>query len=315
MNSRQKIHNHTVEEWVKLYEAGYSTRQIAKCFHVGQRTVWRHLSKIMKLRPSLRDGPKYPKKSFCGDSLEKAYLLGLRYTDLSACKHRRQIQAWLSTSHSAMVNLFVKLFSKYATVKWYPIYKRDEESYEWTVYCFLDSTFEFLVEVPAHPSWVLTNDAVFLSFFAGRIDGDGSISVEQRRNRWWYSVIHFNSENKLLIDCIFQKLKQMGYNPRLRIAQHKGSITYSKYKLTNDLWVLRLGRKNEVINLLEYLPLKLAEKVEKQKIILEGINKSWMELRNVIHELRRTIHNKTNKCITEAQQEHNRRHFPTQNQL
>ena len=313
MGSRQKIRNHTVKEWVKLYEAGYSTRQIAKCFHVGQRTVWRYLSKIMKLRPSLRDGPKYPKKPFCGDSLEKAYLLGLRYTDLSACKHRRQIQAWLSTSHPAMLNLFVKLFSKYATVKWYPIYKRDEESYEWTVYCFLDSTFEFLVKVHTHPSWVLTNDAVFLSFFAGCIDGDGSISVEQRRNRWWYPAIHFCSENKLLIDCIFQKLKKMGYNPRLRIVQHKGSITYSKYKLTNDLWTLRLGRKNEVINLLEYLPLKLAEKVEKQKIILDGINKSWIELRNIIHGLRRTIHNETNKCIMEAQQEYSRRHFSTQN--
>lgn len=306
---RHKVNNSAVKEWVKLYAAGYSTLQIAKCFHVGQRTVWRHLSRIMKLRPSLRDGPKYPKKPFCGDLLEKAYLLGLRYSDISAFRHRNQIQARLSTSHPAMLNLVTELFSKYTTVKSYPIYKKDEPRYEWTIYCYLDSTFDFLVEPPTLPSWVLPNDAVFLSFFAGCIDGDGSVGIEQRRNLWWYPCVAFYSENKLLIDCIFQKLQQMGYKPRLGVAQRKGSVTYSKYKLTDDMWVLRLGRKDQTISLLKNLPLKHAEKAEKKKIILEGINKSCIELKEVIHELRKTILNETNKCISEARQEYIRKHF------
>lgn len=303
MNPRQKVDDHLVEEWVKLYKAGYSTHRIAKCFHVGQRTVWRHLSKTMKLRDLIQATTKYPKKSFSGNLIEKAYLLGLRYTDLSARRHRRQIQVWLSTTHPHMINLFADLFSKYTTVRRYPIYKEDGQSYEWTTYCYLDNSFEFLVDVTKHvPNWILTDDAIFLSFFAGCIDGDGSVYIERRRRELWYPAIGLYSENTLLLDNIFRKLRQMGYTPRLNVAQRKGSATYlNKYRLNNDVWVLRLGRKSETVNLLKCLPLKHAEKIKKQKIILGNICKSWTELKDKIHRLRESVRKEVSEHVTRAQ--------------
>jgi len=307
MNTRKKVDSYTVEEWIKLYKAGYSTLQISRYFHRGQRTVWRHLSRVMKLRPSLRDGPRYPKRSFSGDLVEKAYLLGLRYTDLSAQRHRKQIQVRLSTTHPAMLDLFAGLFGKYTTVKCYPINKGEKQGYEWTTYCYVDRSFEFL-EVTRHlPNWILEDDAIFLSFFAGCIDGDGCISIEQRRRELWYPNIQLNSQNKLMLDYIFQKLKQMGYNPRLRLIQNKGSATYSKYKLNNDLWGLRLSRKSETINLLKYLPLKHIEKFEKQKIISENLGKPWTEIKDKVHGLRERIRREVSEHVTEAQQEYKRR--------
>lgn len=307
MNIRKRVDNHTVEKWIKLYKAGHSTRQIAKYFHRGQKTVWRHLSRVMKLRPSLRDGPKYPKRSFSGDLIEKAYLLGLRYTDLSAQKHRKQIQVRLSTTHPAMLNLFADLFGKYATVKCYPINKGWKRDYEWTTYCYINSSFEFLKVTKHLPSWILKDDAIFLSFFAGCVDGDGSISIEHRRRELWYPVIHFYSQNKLMIYYIFQKLKEMGYNPTINVIQNKGSETYRKYRLNSDIWALHLRKRSETIRLLKYLPLKHAEKVEKQKIILEDVDGIWTEVGDKVYRLRENIRKDVSECIAKAQREHNRK--------
>jgi hypothetical protein len=307
MNPRQKIDSYLVEEWVKLYNAGYSTRQIARYFHRGQRTVWRHLNRVMKLRPSLRDGPKYPKRSFSGDLIEKAYILGLRYTDLSTQRHRKQIQVRLSTTHPAMLDLFTGLFGKYTTVKCYPINKGGKQGYEWTTYCYVDSSFEFLEATKRPPSWILKDDAIFLSFFAGCVDGDGCISIEQRRRELWYPVIHLHSQNKLMLHCIFQKLKEMGYNPTINVAQNKGSVTYRKYRLNNNLWTLHLRKRSETIHLLKYLPLKHAEKVEKQKIILENADGTWTKAGDKVYRLRENIRKDVSECIAKAQREHDRK--------
>ena len=314
MNIHKKVDDYTAEKWVELYKAGYSTRQIAKYFHRGQRMIWRHLSKVMKLRLSLWDGPKYPKRPFSGDLIEKAYLLGFRYTDISACRHRKQIQAWLSTTHPAMLNLFADLFSKYSIVKCYPIKKGENQGYEWTIYCYLNRSFEFLDATKNFPSWILKNDVVFLSFFAGCVDGDGSISIERRRHELWYPVIRLCSQNKSMLHRIFQKLKEMGYHPTINVTQNKGSVTYRKYRLNNDLWTLCLHKRSEIIHLLKYLPLKHAEKVEKQKIILENADGSWTKVADIFYRLRENIRKDVSECIAKAQREHDLKFSLTQKQ-
>lgn len=105
-----------------------------------------------------------------------------------------------------------------------------------------------------------------------------------------------------MLSNIPQKLRQMDYSSSLNILQSKGSTSYSKYKLNNDLWVLRLRRKDETIDLLKCLPLKHDEKIEKQNITLEHLDEPWAKLGDRIWELREMIRRRVNEHISRAQQ-------------
>ena len=59
---------------------------------------------------------KYPKKPFSGEPHEKAYLLGLRASDIYAWKARRQIGVIVATTVPNMIKPFEKVFGKYGRI-------------------------------------------------------------------------------------------------------------------------------------------------------------------------------------------------------
>ena len=73
-----------------------------------------------KIDAQIQAVTKYDRKSFSGDRIERAYLMGLRYCDLDAAKHARAVRVRVSTTHPAMADLFESLFSPIVHILRYP---------------------------------------------------------------------------------------------------------------------------------------------------------------------------------------------------
>lgn len=120
----RRVTEEMADEWARRYEAGESLKQIAGS-EVSPVTVFLHLKKRGvqlrdKVEAQIKAVTKHSRTAFCGDSIEKAYLLGFARGDLWVTTHGRAVRVKGGSTHQAFIELFRQLFGTYGAVYVYP---------------------------------------------------------------------------------------------------------------------------------------------------------------------------------------------------
>ena len=96
-----------------------------------------------------------------------------------------------------MSRLFDFLFGKYGRVGKSP--SVNNGTYEWANYCYLDTSFDFLLEKPERiPARILNDDELFIAFLAGYLDAEGSFRIYRQRSAAAFSL-RVNSEDEQIL--------------------------------------------------------------------------------------------------------------------
>ncbi len=265
-------------EIIKLYTNNAPIREISRKLKVNRSTVRRILEKnkidIRNSRDSLISmGHIKEKKKFDLESKEKAYLFGLVMGDLTPVKKSNYTLKLIThTTHPLFRDLLFESFRNYGITN-YKLTKNGEQ-YRFQSHICLES-FNFLINSKENkiPNWI--NKENFFHFLAGYIDADGSIIIRKTREYFQFVVRLYSQKLKRLI-IIKEILQNEGYFVSIHKNHSKGdtSIHNGKtFKYNIDYYVIEICRKNEVLKLLNILPIRHKEKIAKVNLIYQ-INKS-----------------------------------------
>ena len=302
-----------VEITPKMLTTRYEDRrmsipQIAKELGVSAWAVHQRMIKFgIPRRKNGEATMKRPKPPFSGDPVDKAYLLGLR-DDLSAQLHGKRVRIQLGTTHPTMIELFKAQFERYGHVCICPDYHKSTGIVQWHLHADLDASFSFLMRKPqAIETETIENDELFLSFLAGYTDAEGSFIISHSRDHATF-ILRICSQNIGVLKGIHGKLQSMSYHPTLVLEAKAGTKKgYSTIK--RDYWRLELCRKNEVLSLIQSLPIKHKEKEKIQQLMFETkTDKLWREVKDRVRALHTEINVDVKRCVFEATSAYQRNH-------
>jgi hypothetical protein len=282
----RKVTTEMVDEWVKRYQAGESLKQIAG-EEVDHVTVFLHLHKRGlqlrdKVEAQIKAVTKHKRTPFTGNMKEIAYLVGLTVGDLYVQRHGRAIRVRIATTHPRMASLFRDLFSQNGPVYEYP--KESPISYEWSLDCDLDESFEFLLDRDRYIEMAFQDNGLFLAFLAGFFDAEGSLYYHKKRKHGAFEMSLANM-NETLLRRIVAKLSELEYVPALeRTKQNQEKALRRGIKNSSEwIWCVRIWRYEDVVRLLRAIPIRHPEKVEKRGIAL------GLEYRSKTEDRERTV--------------------------
>jgi len=293
---------------------GISTRKIAKMTGKVKTSIGRlfrrwHIpirENLESLALANRKGPKLP---FIGTVEEGAQLAGLILGDVTVRQANRLIAVMLSTTHPAMIKLFIETFGKYASIHKRPYYDRHTHTYKYSLWASLHPSFTFLLNSRRNVfQYIATSSQSFLRLLASFTDADGSIEIKRGWRNHVTLLIRWGNTDKQLLDAIRAQLERMNFNPYMCISRRRGAKT-AYGVIRKDFWELGVRRKQEVPRLLQILPVRHAEKVAKKRLSLKTLSKhlTWPDAEQEILALRRRIQGEVLKCKAEAQQEYKQR--------
>jgi hypothetical protein len=263
----RKVTEELVDEWVRRYDEGESLKKIAGGV-VSPVTVWYNLRSrgiVLrdKIEAQIKAVTKYERRPFQGDSIDRAYLMGLRYGDLHVVEHGRAIRVRVSTTHPAMANLFESLFSPYGVVHRYPR-RAKLVGFEWTLECDLDKSFEFLLQKATPKQLMALSREESISFLAGLFDAEGSIVLHNKRGRHNPEATISNTK-EIILQYSTKILLSMGFHCKTTWrdqAENRGGITGYSRKGQLVLW-----RFLDVQKMLGMLPIRHPERLAKAAIV------------------------------------------------
>lgn len=300
-----------------LYELylnkNFSQSKIGELFDVQRQTVRRWLDRLkipVKERADVVSEvlTKYKRTPFSNDLTEKAYLLGLRYGDISAQKHGRHIRAYVATSHPAMLQLFNDSFKKYSKIRFYPKFRKIRKLYDWCIYVDLDNSFSFLLNKNINiPTWILDNNKFFFAFLSGYFDSEGCISIYYSK-KWRYRNIQWiiKSNDKLILESIIKKFQSLGFDLRYPKLDKKAGTKQDKhnknvgYLYKKDYWSIQTSKKSQIFDILNKMNLKHKEKIAKYRLSIELMQTNWKNATEKIILLRNKIKKDVESCIRDA---------------
>ncbi len=265
-----KINKETME---KLYDKGLSLAKIAKISHFSEGGIERRFNSY-KITPrgNRNRAPKYKKKDFSNDPIEKAYMIGFRLGDLAASKRVSIIFIRCSSTHRAQIKLIRDLFSRYTTPhSW--LAKRGTME----ITCMLNRSFDFLLSKKDEiPPWVVRNKEVFFSFFAGYTDAEGCFHLKKpkKTGKTRSAVLEIQTQQKNIIMGLWFGLKKFGiYAQKPIISELAGHIDSHGVRNNKSMWRLTVSRKRPLWVLLNYLEsyIKHREKVLALQKLKENI--------------------------------------------
>jgi len=305
--------NFNPEDLRRLYwEAGHNIKQIAKETSLPRRLVRNELRKLGPLR-SPRAPRKYWRGQFSENEVERAYLLGLRAGDLNAAGLSEEtIIARVSSTHTALLELFMKSFARYGQCT-RTARRVFLTGYDWQIKVPLNQSFSFLLEKPTSINF---EEYRLYSFIAGISDSDGTWAITRDKTKSAYGFI-LSSQNKPLLENLTQKLRVNCFhasiyldNPKNTTKILRGVIRDKEIRLTRDMWRLEIHRREEVKTLArQVLPFSLhREKIRKICLLLDEKNEEWSFMAPKIEELRHDIERDTKECILRAEIEYKARH-------
>jgi hypothetical protein len=283
----RKVTESMVDEWVERYQRGESLKQIAGA-HVDPVTVWNHLKRRNvalreKVEAQIQAVTKYERRPFDGDSIQKAYLLGLRYGDLNVVRHGRAIRVRVSTTHPAMADLFESLFSPYGHVQRYPR-RAILTRCEWSLECDLDASFEFLLGKRMDVQLDSSTRNERLAFLAGLFDSEGTVYYHRKREFGSFELF-FTNKSEELLRWIGDVLSELNVKWKLeRRIQDSRRLNGGK---NDQISRIVIWRTLDVEKLLQLLVPRHEERIKKKAIALEfigsfpkekGIVTKWREL-------------------------------------
>jgi hypothetical protein len=245
---------------------------------------------------------KYPKFDFSGNPNKKAYIKGLAWGDFHVHKHCRQIAVEISTTHPAMIELFFGTFKNYGTPTKRIKHNKKFNRYGWRGDVYLNKSFDFLLS----KDYDLDNN-YFYDFLAGFFDAEGTLYVYDNHGFIGLSLLIYNSDKKLL-EIFKNRLEKDGFHPKLTLFSKRGTKNSDNYYQGIDLFALRLHTNKEVLDLLNKMPIKHREKIEKKKIAF-SINRfnKWSEIEGQVSFLRNNIEEEVKNFINPTNFQKNER--------
>ena len=255
-------------------------------------------------RTAAEAGVDYPKTSFSGNPIDRAYLIGLRTGDLHATIDGNQVRIDTSTTHPAMWELVSSCFGKYGRVNRTP--SKWKDGFQWMVYGYLDKSFDFLLTKPQRvPKEIISDRVLFLSFLSGYIDAEGNLRIFRNENKVGVSF-RINSEDEGILRDIRDALRTMGYHVYFALGEEKGTRNGKTYR--KRLWTLGMFRKNEVIELLGRLTLRHHEKIRWAALIVLGREKSWHSFEPLVSAHKEKVRRGVLRFVGEAERQYRVRH-------
>jgi hypothetical protein len=210
------------------WNQGKTIRVIAKLTGISFTTARKHLLHETALQNQYSSMPsrlrsrwsvEYPRTPFSEDEVERAYLLGLRGGDLNAARTSpNSVMARVSTTHPAMLGLFVQKFGNYGHCSIVPR-KVFLTGYDWQARTYLDNSFRYLVE---KPQTIPTAEAQFYAFLAGLSDSDGSWVISHGNTRLTHAFL-ITTEESGLIRGVKTILERFGLHPTLHLDKRSGT--------------------------------------------------------------------------------------------
>jgi len=290
---------------------GKTLKEVSSILGISKSTARDHIAKKIHLRP--RSTPRYRRTPFSGNKTEEAYLMGFRAGDVNAFQDSTlTVTARVSTTHRAMLEMFLVSFSQYGHCVAVPR-RVFLTGYDWQVKVYLDNSFRFIIPRPLAPP---LEPNLLHAFTAGLSDSDGCWSAWGKRGRtaFYFGV---TSRNHELLMRLASALEKWNYHPRVNLSQKKGTVKLvegregsRRITLREDVWTLAIGRRDEIKRLaLLVLPFsRHTEKIAKMKLFLDNRNEDWTEMGPRFERLRRRIRFETNKTISGAEIEYKARH-------
>ena len=299
----------------------FSQLKIGRLFNVQRQTVSRWLKRLnipLRRRVDVVSEAliKYKRTSFSNNLSEKAYLMGLRYGDISTQKHGRQIRIYVSTTHPAMLQLFNNSFKKYGKVNYYPKFNRGRKIYQWCVYVDLDKSFNFLLNKTSNiPRWIINDDQLFFAFLSGYFDSEGCLSIYyHQKDKYGNIQWIIKSSDKIILITIVQKLRELGFNiqyPKLDKKAGTNKKNNNKnvgFPYKKDYWVIQTGIKSQVFSIINKMDLRHEEKIAKNRLSQMLVQSNWKNAIEKIILLRNQIKDDVKDCMEEARIHYNKTH-------
>lgn len=255
----RKVTEEMVNGWVRRYDAGESLKQLAGD-DLSPVSVFLHLRKRgIKLRDKIQAQiqavSKHRKLPFDGDSRQSAYLLGFARGDLHVRTHGRSVRVSTSTTHPAMHELFVELFSHYGHVYSYPKHG-GYLGFEWSMDADLDTSFGFLLGRDDALMELTRSEVEFSNYLAGFFDAEGSIWLHREGKYTLGYALSITNKDRNLLAIIKDALVARGYDAKLDQVGKGG------------LWRVAIWKKDSLEKFLRATPVRHREKKAKMQIVM-----------------------------------------------
>ena len=248
---------------------------------------------------------KYERKPFDGTDEDRAYLLGLRHGDYSASRpFNGAIRVSISTTHPAMSRLFRSLFEPYGHVYENPRFKKDTQTYEWSLYAILDNSFEFLLSpFPKDADWLLSRPSITRAYLAGLFDAEGSVGIYPDKGHTSLNVIYYNT-NLQLMWFVHDAIARLGFRPLEPYLDKPKGFRSPGYhiEMKKDYWRVLLARFEECQEFLQSIPLRHEEKVAKRGFACAiSFRELWTQVGLKVESTRSSIKSGRDASVAEAE--------------
>jgi hypothetical protein len=268
---------------------GWSTLQIAEYYQCSVDTITRHFEEFgIPLRSWSqatlnRFGILEKLKDFSGDPREMAYLLGFRIGDLAVKRWSEGSEAVIvdcGTTVQEQVNLIRELFEPYGRVRVKEFVNKNGVR-QFDVHCTLNASFEFLLD-PARcvPRWILADDELFLFFFAGYVDAEGSFYLHSPISAP-YGVFDLLSTDKELLHQCHEKLKALGIRcSKFSLRRRAGLLSRLGKRNRKDVWGFQVAERASLLLLIDQLSpyLRHGKRVSDSRLVKVNVQRRLAEL-------------------------------------
>lgn len=243
---------------------------------------------------------------FSGDPIEKAYMLGFRLGDLNVRREHvssEVLRLSCSSTRIEQINLIQRLFQPYGHVNINRKLKLAINGMvEHGITCSVNQSFEFLLDYSSNvPGWILNDDTIFLSFFAGLADAEGSFHLITHTNRLPVGKFGIKNTDKALLEQCHTKLWLLGIRCSSITKVYDAGHQTSKRGVfaTKTLWAFNIENKESVLLLIQRLAPFLKHEKRRADMARVRENVEWrnsVEFKNQAAEKRAQSARRTNEA-------------------
>lgn len=265
--SRELPHLEINEQLLReLYlEQKLSIPQIGELYGWGRETIRQRMIEfgipIRSFSESTRvqHGTYDEYNDFSGDPFEKAYLLGFRLGDLHISRDHAGSEIMRISCGSTkreQIELIHQLFAPYGHVSiGWKIRLDFDGIIEHRITCSVNESFKFLENyVSELPSWVFASDDVFLAFFGGFTDAEGSFQVVKTKGDTSSARYSLKNTDKHILEQCHARLASMGIAcSNINLAYKAGWTSKRGVHANKDLWQFDIEKKETLLHFIEII--------------------------------------------------------------
>lgn len=200
-------------------------------------------------------------RDFSGDIFEKAYLIGFRMGDLHVKREHKGsegVRIFASSSRPEQSELVERLFGQYGhigqTVQWKMSLRGPLKYVNLSI--GLNHTFDFLLEYPTElPNWILDDRNIFLAFFGGFTDAEGSFHLQNRSGSVAQGRYSLKNTDKRLLEVCHEELIRLEVlcTPLGKVYDAGKQTSKRGIFATKALWEFSIERKESVLRFIELI--------------------------------------------------------------